>query len=139
MSAHVLPKTTYYTIFAALMVLTAVTVGVAFVNLGVLNFPVAIGIAITKATLVVLIFMHVKYSSRLTKMVVAISLFFLLTMFGLTLTDYLTRGWYTSPRGTAGAGAADTLPGGRRLAPSNQQSDPRSQPAGANPRTEAEH
>jgi cytochrome c oxidase subunit 4 len=139
MSAHVLPKTTYYSIFAALMVLTAVTVGVAFVNLGTLNFPVAIGIAITKATLVVLFFMHVKYSSRLTKMVVAVSVFFLLTMFGLTLTDYLTRGWYTSPRGTAGAGSSDTLPGGRRLAPSNQQSDPRTQPAGANPRTETAH
>ena len=139
MSAHVLPKTTYYSIFAALMVLTAATVAVAFINLGALNFPVAIGIAITKATLVVLFFMHVKYSSRLTKMVVAVSIFFLLTMFGLTLTDYLSRGWYTSPRGTAGAGSSDTLPGGRRLAPSNQQSDPRMQPSGANPRTETGH
>ena len=139
MSAHVLPKSIYYTIFGALMVLTAATVAVAFLNLGTLNFPVAIGIAITKATLVVLFFMHVRYSSKLTKMVVAMSLFFLLTMFGLTLTDYLTRGWYTSPRGSSGAGVSETLPGGRRLAPSNQQTDPKAQPAGANPRTETGH
>ena len=52
------------------MVLTAVTVAVAFVNLGSFNFPVAIGIAITKATLVILFFMHAKYSSQLTKLFV---------------------------------------------------------------------
>src|SRR5688572_4839387 len=123
MSAHVLPKTTYYSIFAALMVLTAATVAVAFVNLGALNFPVAIGIAITKATLVVLFFMHVLYSSRMTKMVVGLSIFFLVTMLGLTMTDYLTRGWFTSPRGTAGAGTSTTLSPGSSstLAPSNQR------------------
>ena len=104
MSGHISPKSMYYGIFGALMVLTAVTVGVAFINLGRLNFPVAISIAIFKATLVVLFFMHVKYSSRLTKMIVAMSFFFLAVMFGLTLTDYLSRGWHTSPRGTAGAG-----------------------------------
>ncbi len=70
MSGHISPKSTYYAIFGALMVLTAVTVGVAFINLGALNFPVAIAIAITKATLVILFFMHVKYSSQLTKMFV---------------------------------------------------------------------
>src|SRR3954463_8861518 len=104
MSGHVSPKSTYYAIFGALMVLTGVTVGAAFVNLGSFNFPVAIAIAILKATLVILFFMHVKYSSRLTKMVVAMSFFFLAIMFGLTLTDYLSRGWYASPRGTTGAG-----------------------------------
>ena len=104
MSGHVSPKSTYYAIFGALMILTGVTVGAAFVNLGSLNFPVAIAIAITKATLVILFFMHVKYSSRLTKMVVGMSFFFLFIMFALTMTDYLSRGWYTSPRGTAGAG-----------------------------------
>ena len=80
MSAHVLPKSISYTIFFSLMVLTAATVAVAFVNLGSLNFPVAIGIAITKATLVVLFFRHVLYSSRMTKMVVGISIFFLVTI-----------------------------------------------------------
>ena len=104
MSGHVSPKSTYYAIFGALMILTGVTVGAAFVNLGSFNFPVAIAIAITKATLVILFFMHVKYSSRLTKMVVGMSFFFLFIMFALTMTDYLSRGWYASPRGTAGAG-----------------------------------
>jgi cytochrome c oxidase subunit IV len=104
MSGHVSPKSTYYAIFGALMILTGVTVGAAFVNLGSLNFPVALAIAITKATLVILFFMHVKYSSRLTKMVVGMSFFFLMILFGLTMTDYLSRGWYASPRGTAGAG-----------------------------------
>jgi len=123
MSAHVLPKSIYYAIFFSLMVLTAATVAVAFVNLGALNFPLAISIAILKATLVVLFFMHVKYSSRLTKMVVGMSVFFLLTMLGLTMTDYMTRGWFTSPRGTAGAGTSVTLAPGTKstLAPSNQQ------------------
>jgi len=104
MSGHVSPKSTYYTIFGALMVLTGITVAAAFTNLGSLNFPVAISIAITKATLVILFFMHVKYSSRLTKMIVGMSFFFLFILFALTLTDYLSRGWYASPRGTAGAG-----------------------------------
>ena len=62
------PRATYFTVFGTLMVLTAVTVAAAFTNLGVLNFPVALGIAITKATLVILFFMHAKYSSKLTKL-----------------------------------------------------------------------
>ena len=109
MSGHISPKSTYYTIFGALMVLTVVTVAAAFVNLGSLNFPVALAIAITKATLVVLFFMHVKYSSRLTKMVVGMAVFFLGILLLLTMTDYLSRGWFASPRGTAGAGTQVTL------------------------------
>jgi cytochrome c oxidase subunit 4 len=104
MSGHISPKSTYYAIFGALMVLTAVTVGVAFINLGVLNFPVALAIAVTKATLVILFFMHVKYSSRLTKLFVGMAFFFLFVMFGLTMTDYLSRGLRTYPGGAAGAG-----------------------------------
>ena len=57
MSGHVSPKSVYYSIFAALMVLTALTVFAAFVNLGVLNFPVALAIAVIKSTLVILFFM----------------------------------------------------------------------------------
>jgi cytochrome c oxidase subunit 4 len=79
------------------MVLTAITVGVAFINLGPFNFPVAIGIAILKATLVVLFFMHVKFSSRLTKLFIATGFFFLLILFTLTLSDYVSRGWLTAP------------------------------------------
>ena len=104
MSAHISPKSTYYAIFGALMVLTAVTVGVAFVNLGALNFPVAIGIAITKATLVILFFMHAKYSSKLTQLFVGMSFFFLAILLTLTLTDYMSRGFKTYPGGAAGAG-----------------------------------
>jgi cytochrome c oxidase subunit IV len=123
MSGHVSPKSMYYGIFGALMVLTGATVGAAFVNLGALNFPVAISIAITKATLVILFFMHVKYSSRLTKMIVGTSFFFLFILFGLTMTDYLSRGWYASPRGTAGAGTqvgiSTTMPDRNRVEPAS--------------------
>jgi cytochrome c oxidase subunit IV len=104
MSGHVAPKSMYYGIFAALMVFTAITVGVAFINLGRFNFPVAISIAVIKATLVILFFMHVKYSSRLTKLIIATGMFFLLILFVLTLTDYVSRGWLTNPAG-AGQGA----------------------------------
>ena len=104
MSGHISPKSTYYAIFGALMVLTAVTVAVAFVNLGALNFPVALAIAVTKATLVVLFFMHVKYSSQLTKLFVGMAFFFLFILFGLTMTDYLSRGLRTFSGGAGGAG-----------------------------------
>ena len=104
MSAHVLPKSIYYGIFSALMVLTAATVAVAFVNLGSFNFPVAIGIAITKATLVILFFMHAKYSSKLTKLFVGTAFFFLFILLTLSLTDYLSRGWKTYEGGAGGAG-----------------------------------
>jgi len=92
MSEHVSPKSVYYSIFGALMVLTAVTVFAAYVNLGNFNAPVALAIATFKATLVVLFFMHVKYSSRLTKLVVATSLFFLFILLAETTMDYATRG-----------------------------------------------
>jgi cytochrome c oxidase subunit 4 len=104
MAGHISPKSTYYAIFAALMVLTAVTVAVAFVNLGSFNFPVAIAIAITKATLVILFFMHAKYSSRLTKLFVGTAFFFLAILLGLSLTDYLSRGMKTYEGGAGGAG-----------------------------------
>ena len=109
MSGHISPKSTYYTIFGALMVFTAITVAAAFVNLGSFNFPVAIAIAITKATLVILFFMHAKYSSRLTKLVVSGAFFFLVVLLTLTMTDYLSRGWHTSPRGTTSAGTEQRI------------------------------
>lgn len=92
MSGHVSPKGVYYAIFATLMVLTGVTVAVAYIDLGMFNPAVALGIAIFKATLVILFFMHVKYSSRLTKLVVMTSLFFLALLLGETFMDYATRG-----------------------------------------------
>jgi cytochrome c oxidase subunit IV len=107
--SHIAPTRNYFVVFGTLMVLTSITVAAAFTNLGSLNFPIAIAIAITKATVVVLFFMHVKYSSKLTKFVVASSIFFLMCLFGLTFTDYLSRGWFTSPRGTTMAGTQVTV------------------------------
>jgi cytochrome c oxidase subunit IV len=104
MSGHISPKGMYYAVFATLMVLTIITVAVATINLGGLNFPVALGIAITKATLVILFFMHAKYSSRLTKLFVGTAFFFLAVLLGLSLTDYLSRGLKTYPGGAAGSG-----------------------------------
>ena len=122
MSGHVSPKSVYYTIFGLLMILTAVTVAVAFVNLGVFNFPVALGIAITKATLVVLFFMHVKYSSQMTKMFVGMAFFFLVILFALTMTDYLSRGFRTYPGGAGGPGygVRSVTPPGQAPAPQRE-------------------
>ena len=102
--SHISPKSTYYTIFGILMALTALTVFAAFHHLGVFNFPVAIGIAITKGTLVILFFMHAKYSSGLTKLFVGTAFFFLFIMLTLTMTDNLSRGFKTYQGGAAGAG-----------------------------------
>lgn len=90
---HVSPLSVYFTIFGALMGLSAITVAAAFINLGSLNPIVALLIAGIKATLVILYFMHVKYSSQLTKITVVLSLFFVAILFAETLMDYATRGW----------------------------------------------
>ena len=131
MAGHISPTKTYYAIFAALMVLTAITVTVAFFNLGALNFPVALAIAILKATLVILFFMHVKYSSRLTKLICGTAFFFLIVLFGLTLSDYLSRGWFTSPGGTAGAGTQVTIGPPAAAAPEGEPAEPSEEPARA--------
>ena len=93
MSGHVAPKSMYYGVFGALMVGTALTVGAAFIDMGALNNVVMLAIAITKALLVILFFMHVRWSTRLTWLVVASGFFWLLILFGITMSDYLTRGW----------------------------------------------
>lgn len=90
--SHRVPPRVYVTIFLALMVLTAVTVGVAFLDLGPFNTVVALVIASVKMLLVVLYFMHVRYSTRLTWLVVGGGFFWLLLLLLLTLSDYLTRG-----------------------------------------------
>ena|SRR5215471_5185854 len=108
-SEHIVPVWLYLLIFATLFVLTIVTAGVAFIDLSwkfgnpanphVINFNplVALSIAVFKASLVILFFMHVKYSARLTKMVVGVGIFFLLILLSLTMTDYLSRSLLTSP------------------------------------------
>ncbi len=92
-SHHVTSQGTYYFIFGCLMVLTALTVWVAYQDLGAANVPIALAIAITKATLVVLFFMHVMQSPKLTAVIVWTSIAFLGLLFLLTLSDYLTRFW----------------------------------------------
>ena len=93
MSAHVVPVRTYLVIFGALLVLTAVTVFAAFQDFGVLNTPIALTIAVFKATLVILYFMHVRTSSRLTWLFVGAGFFWLVILLAFTLADYASRGW----------------------------------------------
>ncbi len=94
---HVTSLGVYLGIFATLMVLTAITVAVAWVDLGSLNILVALGVAVFKATLVVLYFMHLKYSSKLTWIVVGAGVFWLAILLSMTMVDYLTRGWMAAP------------------------------------------
>ena len=93
MSGHVAPKSMYVWIWLALVVGTVLTYLAALVDLGALNNVVMLAIACTKASLVVLFFMHVRWSTRLTWVVAASGFFWLLIMFGLTMQDYYTRGW----------------------------------------------
>ena len=90
---HVASRGMYYTVFLALIVGTGLTVAAAEVDLGALNNVLMLAIACAKALLVILFFMHVRWSTRLTWVVAASGFFWLLIMFGLTMQDYLTRGW----------------------------------------------
>lgn len=94
MSEHIVSLKIYFTIFIALMMGTALTVWAGLQDFpGPLNVIVALTIAVIKATLVVLYFMHVRYSSRLIWVVFASALFWLGILFALTFGDYWTRGW----------------------------------------------
>jgi len=94
MSEHILPIRLYVTIWAALLCLTVTTAAVAFVDLGPFNTVVALVIASAKALLVVLFFMHVKYTSeKMTKVVFVAAIFWLLILLTLSLADYTTRLW----------------------------------------------
>ena len=88
---HVGNLKTYFIIFICLTLGTLLTVWAAFQDLGALNAPVALLIACVKAALVVGFFMHLKDSNRLTKITAAGALFWLMILFFLTLTDYLSR------------------------------------------------
>jgi len=97
MPVHVVSKKIYFLIFAALLILTLVTIEVAFVDLGRGNTILALTIAMTKAVLVVLYFMHVRYSPKLTRLVVLSGLLWLVILIGITMSDYLSRGWLPYP------------------------------------------
>src|SRR5262249_21260714 len=94
MSDHIAPKSLYYVIFFTLMVLTVVTWRVTCFDLGVFNLAVAMAIAITKATLVILFFMHVRWSPKIIKVSIGMSFFFLVIMLMMVMSDYLSRPYF---------------------------------------------
>ena len=94
---HIVPKSVYFLVFAALIALTWVTAIVSTIDLGPLNIYVALSIAIFKASLVVLFFMHVKYGTRLTKMIILCGLYWLLLLLFIAMADLWTRGWMGVP------------------------------------------
>ena len=97
MSEHIVSRKIYFAIFGALMVGTALTLFAAFIDLDYIfhgaNTVVALTIAVFKATLVVLYFMHVRYSPRLVWVIVASALFWMGILFAFTFSDYFTRSW----------------------------------------------
>ncbi|HVR70727.1 MAG TPA: cytochrome C oxidase subunit IV family protein [Vicinamibacteria bacterium] len=88
---HVVPVPTYVGVFLALLVLTALTVAAARVDLGPFNTPVALAIAVAKALLVILFFMHVKYGPRLNALAIAAAVFWLFHLVVGTAADYYAR------------------------------------------------
>jgi cytochrome c oxidase subunit 4 len=96
-SEHIVSPKVYLTIFAALMIGTTLTVWAAFQNFGPFNIVIALGIATIKATLVVLYFMHARYSPKRTQLVIVCAIFWLAIMLGLTLSDYDTRSHEMQP------------------------------------------
>jgi len=93
----VTPVSTYVTIFVTLLIFTGITYWVAQHDYGMMNTPVALSIAVFKASLVVIYFMGVRYNTPLTKVVVVAGFFWLLIMFTLTMGDYVSRAWLGVP------------------------------------------
>ena len=91
--AHHSSPRLYVVIWGLLMALLALTVALGEVQLGQWNFFVAFAIAMVKAVLIMLFFMHVRDSRGLTRVVACAGFFWLAIMLGLTFADYLTRGW----------------------------------------------
>ena len=99
MAAHVVPKKVYFLIFASLLALTALTTGMAYVDLGKGNAVVALAFACCKASLVILFFMHWRWSTRLVRVVIVSALLWLAILITLTTTDFFSRGWTPVPQG----------------------------------------
>lgn len=97
MTAHTVSLRIYYAVFATLVVLTLVTAGVAFIDLGILNPVVAITIAVCKASLVVLFFMHVRYRGGFAWVFIGAGVLWLAFLIAFTLSDVATRGWIPAP------------------------------------------
>jgi cytochrome c oxidase subunit IV len=90
---HIVTPVTYAIVFVSLLVGTAITVAAAYIDLGIFNPVVALAIACTKAVIVILFFMHVKYQSKLVKLTVGAGFFTFLVLITMTLTDYVSRAW----------------------------------------------
>ena len=90
---HIVGPKTYLLILLVLMVLTATTTGVAFIDLGIWNPIVSIGIACFKAVMVILFFMHIRYSSKVMMLTVGAGFFTFLVLITMTLSDYISRSW----------------------------------------------
>jgi len=94
-SKHVVPVKVYVAVFVTLLVMTAATTAISGIDLGPWNTVVALGIAVFKASLVVLFFMHARYSPRLTHMVILAGVFWLALLLLITFSDFASRGWLT--------------------------------------------
>jgi cytochrome c oxidase subunit 4 len=97
MPSHVVPKKLYFLVFAALIVFTALTTGVAFIDLGKGNTVAALAIAVCKASLVALFFMHLRWSSGLFRLVLISAFVWFAILVTLTLSDVFTRQWTPVP------------------------------------------
>jgi cytochrome c oxidase subunit 4 len=89
--AHVERKRLYVLIWAALLFFTALTTGVAYIDLGSLNTIVALAIAVCKASIVVLFFMHARHSEKLVRVVIGVAVFWLLILIVISISDFSTR------------------------------------------------
>ena len=100
MSEHIVGRNVYFAVFGALLVFTVLTVVAARIDFGLMNDVIAMTIAVTKATLVILFFMHVRYGSKLLMLFVVSGFFWLGIMLVLTLSDYSSREWFGPGPGT---------------------------------------
>lgn len=92
-TTHVVPLTIYFAVFLTLLIFTGLTVWASYKDFGPLGTIIAVTIAVIKATLVILYFMHLRYSDRLTWVVVIAGFVWLAILLGITLSDYYTRDW----------------------------------------------
>ena len=97
MAEHIVPVKTYVVVFLILLGFTGLTTGVAYIDLGPFNTVVALAIAVVKMLLVILFFMHVKYSPKLTKLVIIAAFFWFGLLLTFTMADEFTRNWSPIP------------------------------------------
>jgi len=97
MTEPITPTKTYLLVCGALLVLTVATVALSFLNLGAWNTLIALGIAVCKAVLITLFFMHARFSRGITRLVIFASVLWLSILLVGTMDDILTRGWLDVP------------------------------------------